>query len=191
MRLKSSRQTLFRNHETALFHSNKYSLKQRQYYFYLLLLPTLEFLKQELIDSGLTSYEVDSELFILAANLFNNYNKEKSSIVPYLEKWIPWKVREMFERIEKEKLKEEPIGLPILLEEDFIKEEFYYNNILFEDRWIGKSFTRQQKCFIYRIITSDNNDLTINCLSRRSKTGRKITKQILLDIKEVMQSEER
>ena len=191
MRLKSKIQTALRNYENSLFYNTKYSLDNRRYCFYLLILPALSFLYDELSKINLEPNEIDSEIFILSCNLFDNFDTKRSSIIPYLEKQIPWKIKEMFVRLDKTKLKEECIGLTVSENGNyFIEEEFYWKNILFEDSWIGKCFTRREKCLIYKIITSDINDLTINSISRRSKIGRKKLKQILLEIKRVLQSEE-
>lgn len=191
MKINSSRQTLLRNYADALFYSNKYPISERRYCFFLIIFPTLEFMMPELIALGLETNEAISELFILSSNLFNNFDIERSSIIPYLEKHIPWKIKEMFDKLDKTKLIEKPIGLTVSeYGNSYMDMEFYWKNILFEESWIGKCFTRSEKCLISRIITSDINDLTINSLARRSNIGRKKLKQMLLEIKKVLKSEE-
>jgi hypothetical protein len=130
---------------------------------------------------------MDSELFILASDVFRGYNKDKSSIIPYLEKQLPWYLKKLFKRLGRTTLKEEPIGLTTTPEGSYEHDEsFYWKNILFEDRWAGKSFTRSQK-YIISLLIADDDELSQQALARATNTERKRIKKMLCGIKETLE----
>jgi hypothetical protein len=189
MRLPS-RKNLFRKYERALFWNESAPEEEKLHAFYNLLRPCLRWLDEKIAVFGLTSEEVDSELYILSAQLYKGFNKEKSSIIPYLERFIPWHLEKLFKRLKKTTLKEEPAGLTIIEQDLPIYESFYWKNILLEDKWVGKSFTRAQKYLISIILTTDENELTHQYLSRVMNTDRRHIGKIISELKEILVREE-
>lgn len=185
MRIPSKRKQLFRNFQDALFYKD-YSYQERSYSFYLLLRPILEFLKVRL--SGyLEPSEVESVLYLMCIDIFNNYDIDRWSIVPYLENCLPWYISKVIREHEE-------VDDFILLageEENYNTiEEFYWKNILLEDRYVGKCFTRGEKFVIYNIIESDNDKLSVNALARKLNMKRWAMKKKLQELKEIFELEE-
>jgi hypothetical protein len=188
MRIPSKRQQLLRNFEQALFHS-QHQVEDQRYTFYLLIRPLLEYLKVAL-DGLLEPQEVESEFFLLCSDLYNSFDKSRSSIVPYVEKALPWYISKLFKRLQKEKYDLSCCIADPKQEETSIEEEFYWNNILFQDRYVGKCFTRSEKYIIYIILDSDDKNLTTTKLANRLGRKRWQMKEKLLELKEIFQQEE-
>ena len=191
--MKLRRKELFRKYEHVLFYSESYGFQGKNFCFYLLLRPILGWVKSSLLAKGLNNSESESELFILSTEIYMNYDRDKSSIVPYLENQLPWFVSRMIARIEKELcLNEVPAGLTEIEGTYLMDENFYWKSpsILLEDRYIGKCFTRSEKYIINTIIVSDDNKLSVQGLAKKCNMDRKRMKARLSDIKEILQMEE-
>ena len=175
MQIPTRRQELLRKYEKGLFHTKDLPKHERLYGFYLLLRPILGWLKEELIKKGLEPDEAESELYLYSSKLFNEFNTSRSSIIPYLEKAIPWAASKLLRTKKEAKITYQE-------EEYFLDEEFYWDpiKILIEDRYVGKMFTRSEKSVISRILSEDK-DLVPNLL-----VGRKTVYTYLGDIKEVL-----
>lgn len=187
--MKLRRKHLFRKYEGALFHSDSSSREDKVYGFYLLMRPLLGWAKRSLLELGLLADEAESELFILCERLFSGYNKYKSSLIPYLERQLPWQISKMFNRVKKYMCEEEvPYGLFALEEEYELDEEFYWTTpgILFENRYIGKFFTRSEKYVISILFTADEKDLSAQGLARLCGIDRRIMKEMLNGLQEVL-----
>ena len=188
MIIPSKRQKLLRNFQEALFYKeDNYSYQDRSYSFYLLVRPMLEFLKDRL-EGSLEPKEIESELYLMCIDLFNSYDKDRSSIVPYLEKAIPWHIRILFEKVEK--LSNNIIDISGELEESTLSDDFCWKNILLEDRFVGKCFTRGEKYLIYTIIESDKKELSANAIAKKLNLKRWQVKKRLRELKEVFELEE-
>lgn len=181
---------LIRLYQNSLFHDTTTLQSERIYVFYLLLTPILGWLKETLSRYDLEKDEIESEIYIYSAKLFKKFNPEKSSIIPYLEKHIPWEAGHLIERFERKTDKEIPYSLINTKEKTYeIQEEFYWDakKILFEDRYVGKIFTRAEKYIILNIIAADKLDLTKSNLARLCGLSR-IT--MIEKLKELSQLEE-
>lgn len=186
--MKLQKKHLFRKYERVLFHSEDVSKSERVYGFYLLLRPLLGWVKSSLLDLGLLAAEVESELFLLCERLFTNYNKEKSSLIPYLEQQLPWQVSKIIAKTNKSLcLKEEPRGLLNINGDYNLDEEFYWRvpSFLFEDRYVGKCFTRSEKYVITKTLTADNKELSVQGLARLCNIDSRTMKNILSGMQEV------
>lgn len=188
MKIPSKRQKLFKNFQDILFYKEeKYTKKEREYAFYLLLRPMLSFLEPQLKEK-LEQDEIESEFFILSIEVFRGYNKEKSSIVPYLEKYLPWYIAAFIRRVSN--TEKEPIEMCYPEEEYHINKDFYWKNILLEDQYVGKCFTRGEKYIINIIINSDKTELSVSSLAKQVGIRRWRMNDILSEIKEVFKLEE-
>ena len=188
-----TKKNLFRKYEGTLFHSDIGSPHDKMYGFYLLLRPQLNWVKESILEKGLTSNEAESELYIVCSAIYLGYDKTKSSIIPYLEKQIPWYISKMLKKIENSVcLDEVPAGLIDGGGSYEMKEEFYWKvpSILLEERYVGKCFTRSEKYVMYKILVSDRRHLSIQKLAKTCNIDRKTMKSILSDLKEVIQMEE-
>jgi len=186
MLIPAKKRVLFRKYEGTLFYSEDHPRHDRVYGFYLLLRPLLQFLKEQLNSYGLEDDEVESELYLLSDTIFSHFDKDRSSILPYLEKQLPWHISKFLKSIEN---KHKPLGnLPFFNGETTynMDEEFYWSvpNILFEEKYVGKCFTRAEKYVIYMIITSSDNDLLVTRLADRCKIDKRRMKTMLSDIGE-------
>jgi hypothetical protein len=176
MTLSSKTANLMRTFANALFHKRDTPQSERIYAFYLLLRPMLSWLGETLSEYNLEKDEVESELYLFCAELFKRFNPKKSSIIPYLEKHIPWIAGHWVAKLKRNIIPEEPQGLFIESEGTCeIQEQFYWTpeNILFEERYIGKSFTVSEKYVIFRILIADKSDLTQAGLARICGLSRK------------------
>jgi hypothetical protein len=178
MNISSSVKSLLRKYSHSLFYSNdEYPLHDRIYAFYLLIRPMLEWIVPELTFLGITSEEIESELYILIADIYQKFDSSRSSIVPYVEKAIPWHVSKLINKARK-------ANSPLLVNIDeidrtYIDEEFYLKSpdIIFTNRYIGKYLTRSEKYFINMILSSDKNDIS----------NRKFAKALGIERKQVQQ----
>jgi hypothetical protein len=190
--IPNSKKRLLRKYEATLFYREDFPEEDRLYSFYLLLRPALGWLVPDLKACGLNSDEVESELFLFIAGLFQRFDNTKSSIIPYLEKQIPWKTRDLLQTLRKNILPETPSGWCRVDEPYEMNEEFYWRSpgILFEDRYVGKCFTRSEKYIINIILTADDSDLSQQRLADAGKIDRRKVKEILSEVGEIIQSEE-
>jgi hypothetical protein len=187
--MKLRRKHLFRKYERAIFYTPETSQQDRVYAFYILLRPLLGWAKRSLMKKGLLAAEAESELFMLCEQLFREHKKYTSSIVPYLEAQIPRRVADMLSRVEKYMCPlEEPSGLVDTGGEYALDEEFYWTvpNILWEDRYVGKCFTRSEKYLIYMILAADQRQLTAQGLAKLLKIDRRTVATMLSDLQETL-----
>lgn len=186
MKLRYTVKKRLRKFERTLL-SKDYSYNDRMYTFYLLMLPVLEWVKPSFYGLGLSKYEVETEIYLLVDRIFKNFDPDRSSLVPYLERSVKWHLDKCIRRLLKTQV-EEPAGL--LLEEELVyhlSENFYWNqnNILFEERYVGKCFTRAEKYLIYRIINMDSDKLSQRKMSESLGISRENLRLRLNDLKRV------
>jgi hypothetical protein len=149
----------------------------------------VKWFKKELVQKyNLEPDEAESELYILCANLFKGFDYTKSSIIPYLSKHIPWKINHLKRKLDKTLLTEEASGFTILDSSYEIEEEYYWSvpEILINDKYVGKSFTKSEKYLIYIILTSGNNALSQQCIANICNVDRKTIASKISDIREVL-----
>jgi len=192
MKIPSARAELLRSYQNALFYNPKEPKSERLYVFYLLVRPLLGWVKRILVvDHDLLPSEAESELYLLCSRLFSGFDRNKSSIVVYLSKYIPWKAEHLIRKVEKGSLKEEPCGLLNSPEESYEMDEEYYwkiPDILTTDRYIGNVFTRSMKYVTYNILISDSKDLTVTTLAKRMKVSRSTMTKRLNEIREKLEN---
>lgn len=186
MRLRSRVRDRLRKFEKTLYNKD-HPYNDRLYAFYLLMLPVLEWVKPSFYGIGLSNEETETEVFLMVNNIFNGYNSDKSSLVPYVENSIKWQLDKCIRRLLKTRV-EEPSGF--LLEDDsyFLEENYYWNGnkVLFEDRYIGKCFTRSEKYLIHKIINTSSDRLSHRLMSEDFKISRENLRLRLNDLKEVL-----
>ena len=192
MLIPARNKNLLRKYEGVLFYSDSQLLEDRIYGFYLLVRPLLGWLKKELVALNLEVDEAESELYILCGALFRRFERDKSSIIPYLEKQLPWQAANLLKTIKKQTrpLEESPyrdMSMPYIMDE-----EFYWRvpGILFEDKYVGKCFTRGEKYLIYMILTTDDKNLSVKKLADKAQMDRRRMKDILSDISSTTTMEE-
>jgi len=190
MLIPSARASLIKYYQDALFYNPTEPKHERQYVFYLLLRPILLWVKDEIISrSSYEPSEAESELYLLCCRLFDGFDLQKSSIIPYLNKYIPWKIAHLLRNLNKGYQKEIPSGLIAQEEEPYeLQEEYYWKipNILFTTRYVGNLFTIRQKYFIYILLMSDDNKITTKDLAESCNISRQTMKTRLLELKEVL-----
>ena len=189
MLIPTKRRKLLRKYEGALFYGEPFE-GSRTNGFYSLLRPTLEWLKNNIkSEFDLEDAEIESEIFLFTVSLFKRYNKEKSSIIPYLEKHIPWAAANLIKSLEKKTLRELLTGDSEQLQGFYNTYEEYYfldSRILTEQKYVGKCFTRAEKYVIFTVLTSDDKDLSHQRLADTCNMERKRMRNILSDIREVL-----
>lgn len=189
MLIRSKTKSLIKKYERPIFFSEEHSKHDKIYSLYLLIRPIVEWIVPELKTLGLNKDEIESELFILCADIFNNYDKSKSSIIPYLENQIPWFITKMLNKIKKYN-STVPQDFEISEGTSYINEEYYWNsNILFCNKYVGKYFTRSQKYLIYIILTSDDKELSQIKLANTCKVERKRIVRMLNELKDILKKE--
>ncbi len=176
---------LLRKYESLLFRSSE-PLSRRQESFYKVFRPCLLWTADSLKEMGLESHEVESELYILSCNIFKHYDPEKSSIIPYLSKRADWYISDHIESVSS---RYRPLKKEDISNKEWscvIDEEFYWRTpgILFENKYVGKCFTRSEKYLISMIIAADDRKLSHQSLANMSLIGRRRMKKMLLDIGE-------
>jgi hypothetical protein len=161
----------------------KYSYNDRLLALHKILLSTYDWITNEFINIGLPQEDIDSELYFLTDDILSNYDENKSSLIPYIERAIYWNFSNRAQKLEKEQLGKY-----------FELQEYMYNNIseysipdiLLDDKYNHKFFTRGQKYLIYRILNEDS-DITIRKLSNKLNLSREKLIEILNNIKEILQ----
>ena len=140
--------------KSTLLFSTSYKL------FYKLLSPIMK-------EKGLTKDEINSELFIFCAALIKRYDPKKSSLIPFLCHQVPWEMARFFKKFSRPVILQEQIQreYSYKLNEDCYLE--YLESILFENRFIGKVFTPDERCVIYHIALDEG----VNCLKLSRKLG--------------------
>lgn len=183
------REALIKKYQNALFNNPTEPKSERIYVFYLLVRPLLDWLVDIIKSYDLNKAEIESELYIYTANLFNYYNPNKSSIIPYLKKYIPWTATHLVHKLNRQTLKEQLNNNYIPENYYCLDEEYYWNpnKILFEERYVGKRFTTGEKYAIYRILFLDSSELTTVNLAKELGVSR-IT--MINKLKELQELEE-
>jgi hypothetical protein len=187
MLIPSKRAALLRKYEGVLFFSEDASAEEKLHGFYLLLRPILGWVQVELAQLGLEKHEVESELYILSCIIFKHFNKDKSSIIPYLEKQLEWRAGRFVAEAKKRYAPTPAEDYRAQQWHDSIDEEFYWRapSILIEDRYVGKCFTRSEKYTILHIMTSDKLNLSTKALARTMGVDRRTMKEKLNDIRNI------
>ncbi len=190
MIIPSSQSKRIKEYERALFHVPTEPRSERVYVFYLLLRPILEWAKKFLKETELEACEIESELFLLSEKLFKRFDPTKSSIIPYLQNQLPWEVARLTAELKNRELKEE---FYIGIEEEgfyYLEEEFYLSapKILFEEKYLGKDFTKAEKYLIYIILTVNDNELTQTKLASYCNVERKNITNRLSGLREKLES---
>lgn len=154
--LPEKRRKLLRNYSRALT-SREYSMADKRYVLYLLLRPSLVWLKNQLKEKGLEEDEAESEIYILIDMLLKKYDPTRSSFVPYVEKQLPWIASRVVNN--QKELKEIPYGIDIDYGSYQIEEEVGLSvpNILLEKRWIARDLSFSEKNLILRLLTADDS----------------------------------
>jgi hypothetical protein len=167
----------------SLFYSNTWNINHRRYVFFLIIKSDLGWIRSLLEKHGLENEEIDSEIFLLSVRLFDGFNTEKSSIIPYLEKSINWKVSSLLRKYKKSNKITKP---PIKENSYTIEKEFYLKspNFLFENRWIGKNLSFSQKNLILKILTMDF--VTVRDLANECRLSKSTIATQLQDIAAVL-----
>lgn len=189
MLIPSSQADKLRNFQNGLFHRKDIPESDRRYALYLLLRPRLGWLKKEIKDLGIEGDEAESEIYLMCCNLFHKFNPAKSSIVPFLTRYIPWEASKLLRRLSKET--EEPVGLTTTGGMHLTQEEYYWTipHILLEDRYIGKLFTRSEKYLMYVILESDLDELDQVSIAKTIDVNRKTWISRMKDLREILESE--
>ena len=190
MRLPSKMKALLRRYEEVLFWDRGPARRDKLHGFYKLLKPTLGWLEDGLGALGLSALEVDSEIYIFCCDVYDGFDRRRSSIIPYLERFMPWYVRQLYERLESARLQEEPCGLTIGEWDTSLDEAFCWQNMILNDSWVGKCFTRGQKYLIYVILTSDDKELSQRALARTLDMDVRRTRTMIKQLRNKLTMEE-
>lgn len=162
--------------------NEEHSYGDRLYTLYLILYNKLQLLKSQFEISTLEPDEIQSELFLLCDDLYKKYDRTRSSLVPYIEKYIyilpTHTIAGLKKRYSSEKisLTEEEISTTL--------SECYFSapNILFENKYIGRILDRSEKYILYKIILMDEEPSERN-ISKEIGLSRENTRQRLKEIK--------
>jgi hypothetical protein len=152
--------------------------------FYVLLRPALGWVEDSLLNAGLEPDEVESELFLLTARLFRDFDPLRSSIIPYLEKYVPWKVAALLRQITPPP--ETPVGL-LSLEETYEMEfepGLSAPGFIFEDRWLARNLSQRDKHLILKILTVD--EPRVRNLSDACKVSKSTIASNLQNVADIM-----
>jgi hypothetical protein len=185
MLIPSARAALLRNYQSVLFSDETHPVSERRYVFYLLLQPILQWVKPILRRESLEADEIESEIFLLCAKIYDLFDSKKSSLVPYLEKQIPWSVEHLTRRFKKKVIKTYSVPADSIIDEEFY---WYMPNILIEDRYVGKVFTRAEKYIISKILTSDDDKLTQVDIAKQLGVNRITANRYLSELREKLQT---
>lgn len=184
MRIKSSIKNRIRKYEYSLL-NNEHSYEDRLYTLYLLLLPALKWHRNILSNLGLSKIEIESEIYLMIDSMFKKFDKEKSSLVPYLEKALDWYFSAVKNNIDKNEI------LTCLEDTEdiyLLDEEFYFSvpDILYGNSYIKKYFTKAEKYLIYRILISDDDRLSERKLARDIGISRENLRNRLENIRNIL-----
>ena len=190
MLIPSARANLIRSYQNALFYKPTEPKHERQYVFYILLRPILSWVKETMVnDFSLEPEEAESELYLLCCRLFDKFDKDKSTLVPYLKKHLPWKVNHLIRKLNKYSQRELPAGLTKIPEEPYkLQEEYYWKipDLLTTDKFVKKLFTKSLKYYIYKILASEDDKLTKKDLSKSCGISRPTMIKQILELQEVL-----
>lgn len=189
MLIPSAQADKLREYQNGLFHRNDIPEHDRRYALYLLLRPKLGWLKQKLKELDLEGAEAESEIYLMCCQLFKMFDPQKSSLVPFLTRHIPWEASKLIRKLSKHT--DIPSGLIKPDEEYWMDEEFYWTipHILLEDRYIGNLFTASEKYLIYVILESDTDELHQVSIASKMQINRKTWISRMKELKEILESE--
>lgn len=173
--LSSKDKDRIRKYEPIIL-SKDYTYNDRLILFHKVVSPLYGKFTEKLLYNGIKEEEIPSELYLISDKILKKYNPNKSSLVPYIERMLFWYLSQ---------IKKDKIYYPLeFIEEYQLDEGFYYAapNILFEEKYIGKLFTKEEKYIIYKLILLDK--LSIRKLARELNISRESLIQIINNIKE-------
>lgn len=173
--LSSKDKDRIRKYEPIIL-SKDYTYNDRLILFHKIVSPLYGKFIEKLLETGLSQEETPGELYLISDNILKKYNPNKSSLVPYIERILFWYLNQI--RPNKNYYPLE------FIEEYQLDEEFYYSipNILLEEKYIGKLFTKEEKYIIYKLILLDK--LSIRQLAKELNISRESLIQIINNIKE-------
>lgn len=153
MNLPESRKRLLRNYAGTLFNTEG-PQQPRQYTFYVLLRPVLDWAKTAFVEAGLEPDEAESELFLLTIRIFNKYDLTKSSIVPYVERAITWEVSSFIKKLSRKEVRD-PFEHEISYQ---MPDEIYLSipAFLLENKWLARDLSRAEKHLILRLLVNEH-----------------------------------
>lgn len=163
-----------------LFYEEELSLTKKRIIFWRVLNSSLLWIHTRLVEIGLDPCEADSEIFILCCELFDKFDINKSSIIPYIENNIRFKAAELMRKVKKD-----PAILSGLLQLEGTYEmdnEVYLTSpgFLFENKWLAKNLSQAQKNLILKILTTD--PLTKKDLANRCRLSKNTVRTQLQNI---------
>lgn len=163
-----------------LFYTNEWSVNKKKIIFYKILNGSLDWIKKSLVELNLEINEAESEIYILCSALFDRFDKNKSSIVPYVENNIIWQASKLIKIYKNNK--EIPHGLIELDESYEMNGEIYLTSpeFLFEKKWLGKHLSQSQKQLILKILTTDS--LTVRSLANECRVSKSTMQSQLQNI---------
>jgi predicted DNA-binding protein YlxM (UPF0122 family) len=166
MRIPSGRAKLLSDYQNALFYNPTEPKNKRIYVFYLLVKPLLLWSAKSFKQAGLEKDEIESEFYLLAAKLFENFDVTKSSIVPYLEKRVPWYVKKRLDSINKYCNKINAlVDYTYSCTMEGISQDFLFS--------AQKLFTADEIYVISKVLTLDKEDLNTSSIAEALKVNRK------------------
>lgn len=162
--------------------NEEYPYSERLYTLYLILFNKLQLLKLQFDGVDLEPDEIQSELFILCDEIYKKYDRTRSSLVPYLEKYIyiipSIFINKLKKRYSNQKLSLTEVENSITLSECYLSAP----NILFENKYIGRFLDRSEKYILYKIILMDEEPSERN-ISKEIGLSRENTRKRLKEIK--------
>jgi hypothetical protein len=137
----------------------------------------------------MSSLEVESEMYIFCCDVYLGFDRSRSSIVPYLERQLPWHAKALCKRIDSARLKEEPSGLIRKPIDTTINESFYSKDLILNNSSVGKCFTRGQKYLIYVILTADDKELSQRALAKTLNVDVRCIRKMIYKIRRLLTEE--
>jgi hypothetical protein len=172
----------------ALFCKKKYPYNTELRLIHKALRPSLNDLRKEFIKVCPDPKEVTAEVYLYLDYLYRKYDKTRSSLVPFFIKYTFLLVSKYIKRVERKNKQDFLLTEP--QKEYKIYEEYYLSipNILLDDKYICKELDRGSKYIIYKILISDNNNISSRELAKETHMSRdKITKKIY-DIRQILKN---
>lgn len=172
-----------RDKETLLFFKDSLSLAAKRKIFFYLIRPLLDWLFDRIKENyNLEDNEIESELFIYSCKLFHSFDKSKSSIVPYLQKYIIFYAQKLETKLNKSTLNKETLVCKEKF--TFLNDDFILLNILFESRFEGRYFTNKEKYIINRILELEDSKISRINIAKSLKINIKTCNKLLDNLKE-------
>jgi hypothetical protein len=169
MKIKKRNRDRLNKLDTILRNNSVKESTKRNLFYHELRYHLLDWLIPKIKELDYEDAEINSELFLFSCRLYKEYDQSKSSLVPYLESRMDWKIANLFSRRLNKR--------PPILKEPFYKDYSYEmdnevylsspSSILFENRYLGKVFTSSLKCVIQELLEEDR----LNYLNLSQKLG--------------------